>query len=80
MPRYERELAAGKLASALVTIIKGTGDPSVVASLPRFLSVPLFRLAIAADAKDSKAGHVPLKALIPTMSFDARLEPDQYRQ
>jgi len=73
LPRYEREVAAGKLASALVTIIKGTGDSSVVASLPRFLSVPLFHMAIAADAKDSKADHVPLKALIPTMSFDAQL-------
>lgn len=73
LPRYERELAFGKLASALVTIIKGTGDSSVVRSLPRFLSVPLFHLAIAADAQDSKADHVPLKALIPTMRFDAQL-------
>jgi pimeloyl-ACP methyl ester carboxylesterase len=71
--RYEREISRQKLASALVTIIKGTGDPSVLTSLPRFLLVPLFRLAIHADTKNAKCGHVLLKDLIPTMHFDVRL-------
>lgn len=73
VPRYEREVAEGKLASAFVTLIKGTGDSPILAYLPRFLLVPLFHVAIAADAKDSREGHVSLRALIATMHFDAQL-------
>jgi pimeloyl-ACP methyl ester carboxylesterase len=73
VPRYARELDAGKLASAMVTLLEGVGDPSVLRALPRFLLVPLVRLAINADERRTERGYVPLKALIPTMRFDARL-------
>ena len=73
VPRYEREIIQGKLASAMVTLIKGTGDWSVLAVMPRFLLVPLFHLAIDAEGKEVKEGRVPLKALIPTMHFDVKL-------
>jgi len=71
VPRYERELAAGNLAGAMVTVFKGTGDTSFLNYVPRFLLVPLLRLAIESDARDILPGDVPIKALIPTMHYDA---------
>jgi pimeloyl-ACP methyl ester carboxylesterase len=73
VPRYERELAAGKLASAMVTILKGAGDPSIFTSLPRFLLEALFRAAIRSEGKTEETGEPALKDLIPTMHFDAQL-------
>ncbi len=70
-PRYEKELAEGKLASAMVTIIKGTGDSSIVRALPRFILEPLMTLAIRAESVQND--EVPLKTLIPTMHFDTQL-------
>src|SRR5262249_59237939 len=76
VPRYERELARGKLASAFVTIIKGTDDSAALGLVPRFLLVPLVRLLLAADAKKAKHGDVSLRELIPTMRHDARAVMD----
>src|SRR5262249_8157137 len=73
VPRYEREVAAGKLASALVTVIKGTQDSSVFAFVPRFVLVPLMKLASRSDATQVQGDDVPIAALIPTMRFDVKL-------
>jgi pimeloyl-ACP methyl ester carboxylesterase len=70
-PRYEKELAEGKLASAMVTIIKGTGDSSIVSALPRFILEPMMTLAIRSES--SQSDEVPLKTLIPTVHFDTQL-------
>ena len=37
LPRYEREMAAGKPAAALVTIMKGTADRTPLRLIPRLL-------------------------------------------
>lgn len=42
-------------------------------SLPRFLLVPLIKLAVKADAKKVKEGDVPIKELIPTMHYDIQM-------
>jgi pimeloyl-ACP methyl ester carboxylesterase len=73
VPRLDREIDQGKLASAMVTVIKGTQDSTRVGALPRFILVPLMKLAISAEARSAKDDDVPLKALIPTMRFDPRL-------
>jgi len=73
VPRYEGELALGKLAAAFVTIAKGTGDSALLGHVPRFLLVPLLTLALAANAKDLAKGDVALGDLIPTMHHDARI-------
>ncbi len=75
--RYERELDRGALASAMVTVIQGTGDVGLFGHLPRLLLVPLMRLAIRADA--ARAGHGAERALrsatsFPTARFDAQLQ------
>jgi pimeloyl-ACP methyl ester carboxylesterase len=46
VPRYEKELAAGNLAVAMVAIIKGTGDRELLTSLPWFVLRPIFTLAM----------------------------------
>lgn len=72
--RYERELAAGDLASAFITTIKGTGDSTAVRLAPRFLLAPAIRHFIRADARVQRpTGDIPFGDLIPTMAYDARL-------
>lgn len=59
-PRYERELAAGRTAAALVTATKGTGDFQHV---PRAMLTPLFQLWVRQDEG--------MRELVPTMRQDA---------
>ncbi|MFI6317404.1 alpha/beta fold hydrolase [Nonomuraea sp. NPDC050556] len=73
VPRYDREIAAGKSASALVTALKGLkAEPSLFSRIPRFALVPL--LALGARLQGAgPADEVPVKALIPTQHFDMRV-------
>ena len=73
VPRYERALDRGALASAMVSVIKGTGDVGWLTRAPRFVLVPLFALALRADARAARGDDVPIAALVPTVRFDARL-------
>jgi pimeloyl-ACP methyl ester carboxylesterase len=70
--RYERELNSGKLASAFVSIIKGTGDPGGIQLVPRFVLIPMMKLALKADQKTRRPGLVSIGDLIPTMRYDSR--------
>ncbi|WP_246675372.1 alpha/beta hydrolase [Mesorhizobium sp. B2-3-4] len=76
VPRYEKELAKGDLAAAMVSCMRGTGDPSII-RMPRFVLVPLMRLAIrtdaASEARSEARDDVPLDVLIRSVHFDARL-------
>ena len=71
--RYDREVAAGQLGAALVTIAAGTGDTSIVTRPPRFLAEPFLNFAISAQAKQVKPGEVPLEQLVLTMHDDAAM-------
>ena len=76
MPRFRRELSEGNLAAAMVSIVKGTADPTLFTRLPRAVLTPLFRAALAADAKESARagdGRVPLRALVAAMRHDVKL-------
>jgi hypothetical protein len=72
-PRFDRELAAGRLAAAMLTVIEGTGDSRILKCLPRALLVPLLQLAVRADAKRVQPGDVSIAQLIPTMHYDAQI-------
>jgi pimeloyl-ACP methyl ester carboxylesterase len=70
VPRYERELAQGKITQALVTVFKGlpVGPPLLVRS-PRFILAPV--LALATRFVDNPEGDdVAIKALVPTQHYD----------
>ncbi|MGD0985970.1 MAG: hypothetical protein ABSA65_19500 [Acidimicrobiales bacterium] len=72
MPRYERELARGDLAAALVTVLKGTADRTALRFVPRVLLEQGIRLGIRAAArKPSPPGVVHPLDLIATIHYDA---------
>jgi pimeloyl-ACP methyl ester carboxylesterase len=73
LPRYEREMAAGQLAAALVTIMKGTADRTAFRFVPRFLLTSVLGLLIrVTEGKAVPAGVISPRDLIPTMHYDAR--------
>lgn len=73
LPRYEREMAAGQLAAALVTIMKGTADRTAFRLVPRFLLTSALSLVIRkTEGKPVPAEVVSPRDLIPTMHYDAR--------
>jgi pimeloyl-ACP methyl ester carboxylesterase len=70
LPRYEREIAQGKITQALVTVFNGipVGPPLFVRS-PRFILAPA--LALATRFVDKPDGDdIPIKALVPTQHYD----------
>jgi pimeloyl-ACP methyl ester carboxylesterase len=72
VPRYERELARGDLAAALVTVLKGTADRTALRFVPRALLEVGIRLGIRAAArKPSPPGVVHPLDLIATIHYDA---------
>lgn len=73
-PRYERDIARGDLAAAMVTALQGTGDVDWLTYTPRMILVPLVRIALRADAKRASADHVPMIALVPTIRYDVQLQ------
>jgi pimeloyl-ACP methyl ester carboxylesterase len=76
LPRYDREIAQGKLAEALVTVAKGIADAPIFSALPRFIAVPLMKAALPIEARETSVGDVALMDLIPTMHYDARIVLD----
>ncbi|KAB2379238.1 alpha/beta fold hydrolase [Actinomadura montaniterrae] len=73
-PRYEREIAAGRLVSALVTIFKGLRTEPFANRIPRPVLVAL--LAAGARLQRPGADEAPIADLIPTMSYDLRIIRD----
>lgn len=73
LPRFEREVADGKKADALLTSLRGLSTAGWFAKLPRFLIAPALRLVAATGALDDQ---VPLNELLPTMHYDMQLVKD----
>lgn len=76
-PRYERELRSRKWGSALVTVLKGTADRTVIRYVPRvLLSVPLNFIIKRTANRPTPDGTTPLRDLIPTIHYDAQTVAD----
>ncbi|HEX4354836.1 MAG TPA: alpha/beta hydrolase [Polyangiales bacterium] len=75
-PRYDREIRAGKLGAAMLTVMKGTGDSKFLKCVPRALLVPLLGLALRLETKRVVAGDVAIAKLVPTMHYDAQIVRD----
>jgi pimeloyl-ACP methyl ester carboxylesterase len=71
VPRYDREMAAGHLASAVITAMKGLGTEPLLSKLPRFVLVPF--MALVLRFQNAKGDDVELRALIPTQHFDMQV-------
>ena len=65
--RYERELAAGKTASALITGMHGLGVAPVMRRIPH-LAAPLLSLMLRREKV--APGDVPIRDLVPTWGKD----------
>ncbi|MET8140541.1 alpha/beta hydrolase [Sphaerisporangium sp. NPDC005288] len=72
VPRLHREIAAGKIASALVTALKGLGTEPVFDRVPRSVLVPLMA-AGSRLRRDAPEDEVPIEALVPTQRFDMQI-------
>ncbi|MEU4232216.1 alpha/beta hydrolase [Nonomuraea sp. NPDC026600] len=70
--RYDREIAAGKIGSALVTALKGLDAAPVLGRVPRFVLVPFMAIGMRVQG-DLPEDDVPIEALVPTQHFDMRL-------
>jgi pimeloyl-ACP methyl ester carboxylesterase len=71
--RFDREVGEGKLAAALVTVLKGLQASPAFSTLPRWALVPLVTLALKNDDKSVADGDASMRTLIPTMHFDVQL-------
>jgi pimeloyl-ACP methyl ester carboxylesterase len=71
--RYERELDEGKVASALITVIRGLKLSRVIAVMPRWLLLPLIKRFLQREKQTLKPHDVSMEALIPTLRFDQQL-------
>jgi pimeloyl-ACP methyl ester carboxylesterase len=70
-PRFERELAAGCLGSALVACLKGASDRTVFRLVPGFLLAKVLDLAIRRTA-DRPVGTFSPRELVPTIHYDVQ--------
>lgn len=72
--RYDRELAEGKIAAALVTGMLGArmGPPSLNV-MPRWLLRRFTTMGMAQEEKQAKSGDVTMRMLAPTLHNDFHL-------
>jgi pimeloyl-ACP methyl ester carboxylesterase len=71
LPRFDREIAAGKRAAAVVTALKGTGIEPTFARFPRWLLTGVG--AVGLRVQKVHDDEVSIVDLIPTMHFDVQL-------
>jgi len=69
MAPYERDLARGRVASAVVTAMKGMRVVPLFDALPRFMLVPLLSLIMRVQGAGGE-DDVPIRALAPTLRYD----------
>jgi pimeloyl-ACP methyl ester carboxylesterase len=73
VPRFDREIARGKPAAALVTAMKGmVAEPSLFSRIPRPVLVPALTIGLRFQG-DGAADEVPVADLVPTLHYDMRL-------
>jgi pimeloyl-ACP methyl ester carboxylesterase len=72
--RFDREMALGNVAGALVAGMKGARmGPPVFNVVPGKLLEPLTRLAMAREDKHGTNGYVTMRELAPTLHYDFQL-------
>jgi pimeloyl-ACP methyl ester carboxylesterase len=72
--RYEREIAQGKLAAALVTSMKSSQmGPAILNALPNFVLEPLVKRIMEQEEKAGSGEYLSMKVLAPTLQYDFRI-------
>ncbi|HEV8191853.1 MAG TPA: alpha/beta hydrolase, partial [Ktedonobacterales bacterium] len=76
--RYDREIAQGKLAAALITGMKGAQlGPAFFNVLPTWLLTLLINASMKGEAKKGSGGYVPMRKIAPTLHYDFQLVADR---
>ena len=74
LTRYDKEMAQGKVASALVTGMKGAQmGPPIFNVIPRWLLDLLTNIAMKSEDKKAKSDDVTMRMLAPTLHYDFQL-------
>jgi len=71
VPRFHREITAGKNSAAAVTALKGARLDPALTRLPRWLLTPVAAAGIRRRSADSD--DLPAADLVPTMRFDVQI-------
>ena len=76
--KYKVGITEGDFGKAIISIIKGTDDPSSMFSiLPRFITIPFMNFVIKSDAKKINVDNeMNLKSLISAMPYDIKIVID----
>ena len=74
LTRFDKEMAQGKVAAALVTAMKGAQmGPPIFSVMPRWLLERLTSKFMASADKKAKGDYVPMRALAPLLHYDFQL-------
>jgi pimeloyl-ACP methyl ester carboxylesterase len=74
LTRFDKEMAQGKVAAALITGMKGGQmGPPIFNVMPRWLLELLTNMAMKGEDKKGSGGYVPMRALAPTLHYDFQL-------
>lgn len=74
LPRYEAELAQGKLAAALITgMHAGQMGPPFFNILPRWLQEFAVRAQMQREDAKGAGGYVPMREIAPTLHYDFQI-------
>jgi pimeloyl-ACP methyl ester carboxylesterase len=74
LPRYDREIAQGKTAAALISGMQGAQlGPPVFNAIPSWLLELLTTMTMKQEEKNAKPGDVTMRALAPTLHYDFQL-------
>jgi pimeloyl-ACP methyl ester carboxylesterase len=74
LARYDREMAEGKVAAALVTGMKGAQmGPPILNLMPRWLLESFTKQGMAQEGKKAAGDEVTMRKLAPTLHYDFRL-------
>jgi pimeloyl-ACP methyl ester carboxylesterase len=81
LPRYDREIAAGKIPAALVTGMLGAQmGPSFLQKMPRWLLEAFTRQGMKQEDKTAREGDVTMRSLAPTLHYDFQLVTEMAEQ
>lgn len=74
LARYQREIAQGKLAAALITGMKAAQmGPPLLNAIPGFLLQPMTKRIMTLEEKQGSGDYLSMKTLAPTLQYDFRI-------
>ena len=77
LPRFDAEIAQGKIAAAMITGMKGAQlGPPLLNLMPGWLLERLTTMMMAGEEKKAKVDDVTMRTLAPTLHYDFQLVID----